>query len=127
MHDLPDPDIVQEKQILRRGIYPEHGRRTHQKDVLRSFVILSETKDLLLVFLQCVPAEKTSALDDDAHTAEVSMLRLLIFSRHLERFVDHIDDRLHLNPFRPAGVEIFDSILAPAQSRHILFRNINTQ
>jgi hypothetical protein len=69
MHDLPDPGIVQEKQILRRGIYPEHGRRTPQNDVLRSSVILSETKDLLLLFLQCVPAENTTVIDHEAHTA----------------------------------------------------------
>ncbi len=101
MHDLPDLGIVQVKQILRR--YPPH------KDTLRSSVILSETKDLLLFFLQFIPHRTPQR-----ETMRRLWVQLLIFSRHLKRFIDDIDDRLHLNPFGSAGVEVFDSILAPA-------------
>ena len=50
--------------------------------------------------------------------------RQLILPRRFECFVYHLDDRLHLDPFRFAGVEIFDAVEPAIQIRHIVFGNI---
>jgi hypothetical protein len=67
-----------------------------------------------------------------AQRIEIAILYLqssatLMLPRCFQRFIDHIDDRLHLDPFRLAGVEIFDSLDPAIQVRHIIFWNIDPQ
>src|SRR5688572_15585412 len=47
--------------------------------------------------------------------------------RRLERFVHNLDNRFHLLPPRFARVDIVDAVYPPAEKRHIVFWNIDSQ
>ena len=52
---------------------------------------------------------------------------VLALPRRLQRFVHDVENRLHLLPLRPAGVQILYAVEAPVEHRHVVWGLSMTQ
>jgi hypothetical protein len=88
---------------------PDRRNSTTQPDPLSTF---SEILDRIVIRGRPI----TNTRDEDWRLA---------FTRRLQCVIHDINNRFHLDPFRLAGVEVFDALETAIQIRHIIFGNID--